>query len=65
MRKYRWQMEESQLQISYKLEQIIYDGDAGLLQNVWDNLLTNAIKYNVEGGQIHLYLQKNPLHLKS
>jgi signal transduction histidine kinase len=64
VRKYRWQMEESQLQISYKLEQIIYDGDAGLLQNVWDNLLTNAIKYNVEGGQIHLYLQKKSTSLE-
>ena len=64
VRKYRWQMEESQLQISYKLEQIIFDGDAGLLQNVWDNLLTNAIKYNIEGGQIHLHLQKELPHLK-
>ncbi|WP_155593455.1 HAMP domain-containing sensor histidine kinase [Lysinibacillus cavernae] len=63
VRKYRWQIEEAQLQISYKLEQIIYDGDAGLLQNVWDNLLTNAIKYNVEGGSIHLKLQKNPTSL--
>ncbi|MFJ7375781.1 HAMP domain-containing sensor histidine kinase [Lysinibacillus capsici] len=64
VRKYRWQMEESQLQISYKLEQIIFDGDAGLLQNVWDNLLTNAIKYNVEGGQIHLHLQKRSASLE-
>ncbi|MFJ7700916.1 ATP-binding protein [Lysinibacillus fusiformis] len=63
VRKYRWQMEEAQLQITYKLEQVIFNGDAGLLQNVWDNLLTNAIKYNVEGGQIHLYLQQKPTSL--
>lgn len=37
----------------------MYDGDAGLLQNVWDNLLTNAIKYNVEGGEIHIHLQQH------
>lgn len=64
VRKYRWQIEEAQLQISYKLEPISYDGDAGLLQNVWDNLLTNAIKYNVNGGQIHLQLQKKPTSLE-
>lgn len=64
VRKYRWQIEEAQLQISYKLEPIHYDGDPGLLQNVWDNLLTNAIKYNVNGGQIHLQLQKKPTSLE-
>ncbi|WP_336636370.1 HAMP domain-containing sensor histidine kinase [Lysinibacillus fusiformis] len=63
VRKYRWQMEEAQLQITYKMEQVIFNGDAGLLQNVWDNLLTNAIKYNVEGGQIHLDLQQKPASL--
>lgn len=64
VRKYRWQIEEAQLQIAYKLEPISYAGDAGLLQNVWDNLLTNAIKYNVEGGQIHLQLQKKSTSLE-
>ena len=64
VRKYRWQIEEAQLQITYKLDQVIFNGDAGLLQNVWDNLLTNAIKYNVEGGQIHLYLQEKPTSLE-
>ncbi|WP_375105772.1 ATP-binding protein [Lysinibacillus fusiformis] len=63
VRKYRWQMEEAQLQITYKMEQVIFNGDAGLLQNVWDNLLTNAIKYNVEEGQIHLDLQQKPASL--
>ncbi|MEK5230335.1 HAMP domain-containing sensor histidine kinase [Lysinibacillus sp. FSL K6-0232] len=56
IRKYRWQIEEAQLQLSYKMEQIIYKGDAELLQNVWDNLLTNAIKYNKEHGQIDIRL---------
>ncbi|MGG2075848.1 HAMP domain-containing sensor histidine kinase [Lysinibacillus irui] len=64
VRKYRWQIEEAQLQISYKLDPIHYDGDAGLLQNVWDNLLTNAIKYNVNGGQIQIQLQKKTTSLE-
>lgn len=58
--KYRWQLEEANVQLTYQLEPLIYNGDAGLLQNVWDNLLTNAIKYNVENGEIHIRLQEQP-----
>ena len=58
VRKYRWQLEEANVQLSYQLEPMTYNGDAGLLQNVWDNLLTNAIKYNVEGGEIRIHLQE-------
>ncbi|KOY83850.1 HAMP domain-containing histidine kinase [Lysinibacillus macroides] len=58
IRKYRWQIEEAQLQLTYKMEQITYVGDAELLQNVWDNLLTNAIKYNKVHGQIYINLQE-------
>lgn len=59
VRKYRWQLEDANVQLSYQLEPVTYDGDAGLLQNVWDNLLTNAIKYNVEGGEIHIHIQES------
>ena len=58
VRKYRWQLEEAHVQLSYQLEPMTFSGDASLLQNVWDNLLTNAIKYNVEGGEIHIHLQE-------
>ncbi|CAM5651826.1 Heme sensor protein HssS OS=Lysinibacillus sphaericus OX=1421 GN=LS41612_22175 PE=4 SV=1 [Lysinibacillus sphaericus] len=58
VRKYRWQLEEANVQLSYQIEPVIYNGDASLLQNVWDNLLTNAIKYNVNGGDIHIQLQE-------
>lgn len=59
VRKYRWQLEEAHVQLSYQLEPMRFSGDASLLQNVWDNLLTNAIKYNVEGGEIHIHLQEH------
>ena len=60
VRKYRWQLEEANVQLSYQLEPVTFNGDASLLQNVWDNLLTNAIKYNVEDGEIHIHLQEQP-----
>lgn len=54
--KYRWRMEEADLEISYQLPTTIIHGDAELLGNVWDNLLTNAIKYNRPHGQIYITL---------
>ena len=62
--KYRWQLEEANMQLTYQLVPLIYSGDAGLLQNVWDNLLTNAIKYNVENGEIHIHLQEQSTYVE-
>ena len=64
VRKYRWQIEEANVQLSYQLEPVTYNGDASLLQNVWDNLLTNAIKYNVEDGEIRVFLQEQSSYME-
>ncbi|MFJ7738326.1 sensor histidine kinase [Lysinibacillus sp. NPDC097287] len=64
VRKYRWQLEEADVQLSYQLAPVTFNGDASLLQNVWDNLLTNAIKYNVEGGEIRLHLQEQSSYVE-
>ena len=64
VRKYRWQLEDKNIQLSYRLIPMTDTGDAGLLQNVWDNVLTNAIKYNVEGGEIHIHLKEQPTYVE-
>lgn len=56
VRKYRWRLEEDDIQLSYSLAPNRFRGDAELLENVWDNLLTNAIKYNEPGGSIEIRL---------
>ncbi|WKA59233.1 HAMP domain-containing sensor histidine kinase [Planococcus shenhongbingii] len=56
VRKYRWRLEEEDIDISYKLSPAVFRGDPELLENVWDNLLTNAIKYNKPGGSIEIGL---------
>jgi len=56
VRKYRWRLEEDDIQLSYSLAPTRFRGDAELLENVWDNLLTNAIKYNKPGGSIEIGL---------
>lgn len=59
VRKYRWRLEEEDIQLSYHLIPTRFRGDAELLDNVWDNLLTNAIKYNKPGGSIEISLESD------
>jgi signal transduction histidine kinase len=40
--------------LSYSLPETKMTGDPFLLYSVWENLLTNAIKYNVENGSIDI-----------
>ncbi|WP_203334469.1 sensor histidine kinase [Planococcus beigongshangi] len=59
VRKYRWRLEEQDIQLSYQLAPTLFRGDPELLDNVWDNLLTNAIKYNKTGGSIEIRLESD------
>lgn len=52
IRRHQWRLEEKEIEVSYKLPAIKLKADAELLNNVWENILTNAIKYNAHGGRI-------------
>lgn len=52
----RYAFDERELGISAQLEAVKVKGNAVLLQTVWENLLTNAIKYSELGGTIELQL---------
>ncbi|MBU8769665.1 sensor histidine kinase [Cytobacillus oceanisediminis] len=56
IRRHQWRLEEKEIEVSYKLAPVIFKGDPELLVNIWDNLLTNAIKYNSHGGSILISL---------
>ncbi|MDQ0185820.1 ATP-binding protein [Cytobacillus sp. FSL R5-0569] len=58
IRRYQWRLEEKEIDISYKLPPLYFRADPELMINVWDNLLTNAIKYNVHGGSILINLSQ-------
>lgn len=51
---HQWAINEKGIMIQYSLPDVDVYGDPSLLYNVWENLLTNAIKYNKENGTIHV-----------
>lgn len=58
IRNHQWQAGEKGIMMSYDLPEIEIVGDPSLLNTVWDNLLTNAIKYNKPDGTIEVALEK-------
>lgn len=50
-------MNEKGIMISYSLPDKEILGDPSLLNTVWDNLLTNAIKYNKPDGNIEITIE--------
>ena len=59
IRRYQWRLQEKEIEVSYKLPSVRMKVDAELMSNVWDNLITNAIKYNAHGGNIWIRLSKS------
>ena len=59
IRRYQWRLQEKEIEVSYKLSPIRMKVDVELISNVWDNLITNAIKYNAHGGNIWINLSKS------
>lgn len=51
---HQWAINEKGIMIHYSLPDVDVYADPSLLYNVWENLLTNAIKYNKENGTIHV-----------
>ena len=59
IRRHQWRLDEQDIEVSYKLPPVQMKADEELLSNVWENLLTNAIKYNTYNGRIWIGLTDN------
>lgn len=56
--KYRWRITECEIDLSYKLSKVTVVVDRELMMNVWDNILSNALKYTESGGQIEISCER-------
>ncbi|GEN88833.1 sensor histidine kinase [Oceanobacillus sojae] len=59
---YQWLVQEKEIMLSYTLPDLEIDADPSLLNTVWDNLLSNALKYNQPGGSIDIQLTYTEEH---
>lgn len=50
----QYAIDEKGIMVSFDLGQVMIEADETLLYNVWENLLHNAIKYNVDHGSIDI-----------
>ncbi|MFB1049885.1 sensor histidine kinase [Paraliobacillus sp. JSM ZJ581] len=58
IKNYQWLIGEKGFMLGYSLPETEITGDTSLLYAVWDNLLTNAIKYNSENGSINIAIEQ-------
>lgn len=61
--KYLWWIEELGIELYYKTTDVRFYGDESLLETVWDNLFTNAMKYNKPNGSIQIELEEYEHHV--
>ncbi len=59
----RWRLEEKEIELIYQLTPTVVKVDQELMMNVWDNLLTNAIKYNRKLGKVWIEMKVEKQYL--
>lgn len=59
----RYAFDDKELALSAQLTPVYTMGNAVLLQTVWENLLTNAVKYSEQGGSVDVTLTQSDNHI--
>ncbi|SFK53514.1 sensor histidine kinase [Salinicoccus halodurans] len=64
IRVFRWRLDESGIDLSYSLDEAVIESDRNLLWNIWDNLVSNAVKYSSDGDEITVTLEDRGTHVE-
>lgn len=57
------EMMQKRLTLDLNMEEVMMKGDASLLQQVWANLLQNAVTYAHEGSTLHILVKEDEAHI--
>ena len=62
--KSQWLLQEKEMSVMLEIDEVRYEGDPAFLEKVWENLLSNALKYTPDGGTIDIRLteQENEIY---
>lgn len=52
------QWAEKEIDFDVDMEEIVFRGSEGMMFHIWNNLISNAIKFNYSGGTIRILLNK-------
>jgi len=63
IRKYRWLLEEKEMSLSMDIDKVELMGDPAFLEKVWENLISNALKYTLPGGTIEIELTEEETYV--
>src|SRR5699024_1746343 len=58
LRRYRWLMEEKDISLTADIKAITVQGNAAYLEKVWENILSNALKYTPSDGEINISMKE-------
>nr|WP_072708819.1 HAMP domain-containing sensor histidine kinase [Salinicoccus alkaliphilus] len=61
---YEWKIHSNNLMLSYDVPDVEIIADEALMYSVWDNLLSNALKYNHPFGEIDIELREYEKEVK-
>ncbi|WP_301108613.1 HAMP domain-containing sensor histidine kinase [Sporosarcina sp.] len=56
VRKSQWLLQEREMSLMLEIDEVTFEGDPAFLEKVWENLLSNALKYTQDGGTIDVRL---------
>src|SRR5690625_7927647 len=55
---YRWLMNEKDISLLTNMQDVSIEGNEAFLENSWEYLLSNALKYTTSGGSIEITLDQ-------